>query len=79
MNTILPLGSLIHEWKVISRRNKAEQHPGDFAEAAGTRNVYRDRDATAGRQGTFVRVTNIQESYIVNSKGVQELLGGMRR
>lgn len=38
--SILPVDSPIREWKVLPRRNKAEQHTGDLAEVAGTRNVY---------------------------------------
>ena len=36
----LPVGSSIRERKVLPRRNKAEQHPGDLAEVARTWNVY---------------------------------------
>ena len=63
-----PVDSPICERKDLPCRNKAEQHPRDLAEVAGARNVYRDGIATAGGQGTLIRVANIEKLYIVDRK-----------
>lgn len=54
---------LIRGWKVLPRRNKTEQHPRDLTGIVEMRNDYGDRFPTEGREGTLVRVANIEESY----------------